>query len=128
MNSKISGGVQVTAEPFYQPDQSNPLNQEFMFAYRITIENKNDFPVKLLRRHWYIFDSNGISREVEGEGVVGVQPVILPSSSYQYISGCSLNTEMGKMQGSYLLENLHNKQTFQVSIPSFNMIAPIKLN
>jgi ApaG protein len=69
-----------------------------------------------------------VSREVEGEGVVGVQPVILPSASYQYISGCSLNTEMGKMQGSYLLENLHNKQTFQVIIPSFNMIAPIKLN
>jgi ApaG protein len=128
MNSKISGGVQITAEPFYQPEESNPVNGEFVFAYRITIENKNDFPVKLLRRHWHIFDSNGEMREVEGEGVVGIQPVILPSNSYKYISGCHLKSEMGKMQGSYLLENLHTKNTFQVIIPPFNLIAPLKLN
>ena len=128
MNSKISGGVQITAEPFYQPEESNPISREFMFAYRITIENKNEFPVKLLRRHWHIFDSNGEVREVEGEGVVGIQPVILPSNSYKYISGCNLKSELGKMQGSYLLENLHTKKTFQVIIPPFNLIAPLKLN
>ncbi len=128
MNSMISGGVQITAEPFYQPEESNPINREFMFAYRITIENKNEFPVKLLRRHWHIFDSNGEIREVEGEGVVGVQPTILPSDSYKYISGCNLKSELGKMQGSYLLENLHTKKTFQVIIPAFNLIASLKLN
>lgn len=99
-----------------------------MFAYKITIENNNEFPVKLLRRHWHIYDSNGSIREVEGEGVVGIQPVIVPAASYQYISGCNLRSEIGKMQGSYLLENLNNKKTFNVTIPAFEMLAPFKMN
>ena len=97
MNSIISEGVEVSVETFYQPDYSNPINNEFMFAYRITIENHNSFSVKLHRRHWNIFDSNGSFREVEGEGVVGLQPVITSGEKYQYVSGCNLKTEMGKM-------------------------------
>jgi ApaG protein len=128
MNSKISGGVTISVETFYQPEYSNPLNQEFMFAYKITIQNNNDFPVKLLRRHWHIFDSNGIERIVEGEGVVGIQPVILPAAAYQYISGCNLKTEIGKMHGNYILENMNTHHTFNVIIPAFSMTAPLKLN
>lgn len=128
MISKISGGVKISVETFYQPEYSNPLNSEFMFAYKITIENNNDFPVKLLRRHWYIYDSDGSVREVEGEGVVGIQPVITPAASYQYISGCNLRSEMGKMLGTYLLENANNKNTFDVAIPAFEMQAPFKMN
>jgi ApaG protein len=82
MISKISEGVEISVEIFYQSDYSNPLNQEFMFAYRITIENHNNFTVKLLRRHWFIFDSNGEHREVEGEGVIGIQPVLKPGETY----------------------------------------------
>ncbi len=128
MNSKISGGVKVSVETFYQSEYSNPINSEFMFAYKITIENNNEFSVKLLRRHWHIYDSNGSIREVEGEGVVGIQPVIAPGNSYQYISGCNLRSELGKMQGTYLLENLNNKKTFNVTIPAFDMLAPFKMN
>lgn len=128
MVSKISSGVEITVETFYQSDYSNPLNHEFMFAYRITIENHNGFAVKLLRRHWFIFDSNGDKREVEGEGVVGVQPVLEPNERYQYVSGCNLRSEMGKMFGNYLMENLNNKTTFQVKIPAFQMIFPFKGN
>lgn len=128
MISKISGGVKISVETFYQPEYSNPLNSEFMFAYKITIENNNDFPVKLLRRHWYIYDSDGSVREVEGEGVVGIQPIITPAASYQYISGCNLRSEMGKMLGTYLLENANNKNTFDVAIPAFEMQAPFKMN
>lgn len=128
MISKISAGIEVTVETFYQSEYSNPLKGEFMFAYRITIENHNKFAVKLLRRQWFIFDSNGEKREVEGEGVVGVQPVLLASEHYQYVSGCSLKTEMGKMWGSYQMENLNNKELFAVKIPSFELLAPSKLN
>ena len=128
MISKISGGVKISVETFYQPEYSNPLNSEFMFAYKITIENNNDFPIRLLRRHWHIYDSDGSMREVEGEGVVGIQPVIEPAASYQYISGCNLRSEMGKMHGTYLLENVNNKKTFDVSIPSFEMHVPFKMN
>jgi ApaG protein len=128
MISTISEGIEVSVETFYQKDYSNPLQQDFMFAYRITIENHNSFPVKLLRRFWEIFDSNGDHRVVEGEGVVGVQPLIMPGKQYQYVSGCNLKTELGKMQGYYNMENVENREAIQVKIPAFKMIAPIKLN
>lgn len=128
MISKISEGIQISVETFYQPDYSNPVSSEYMFAYRITIENNNTFPVKLLRRHWYIYDATGALREVEGEGVVGVQPQINPTEKYQYISGCNLRTEMGKMYGTYLMENSNNKKQFDVAIPAFEMTVPFKMN
>jgi ApaG protein len=128
MISKISEGVNIIVENFYQPDYSNPASSEYMFAYRITIENNNTFPVKLLRRHWFIYDATGSLREVEGEGVVGVQPQINPGQKYQYISGCNLRTEMGKMYGTYLMENSNNKKQFNVIIPAFEMTVPFKMN
>ncbi|TAL50592.1 MAG: Co2+/Mg2+ efflux protein ApaG [Chitinophagaceae bacterium] len=128
MISLISEGVEVSVETFYQQDYSNPLQSEFMFAYRISLENHNSFAVKLHRRHWYIFDSNGSYREVEGEGVVGVQPVLTPGEKYQYVSGCNLRSEMGKMHGTYQMENLDNKQMFDVNIPAFEMFVPFKNN
>ncbi len=128
MVSKISEGIQISVETFYQSDYSNPLNNEYMFAYRITIENHNNFTVKLLRRQWYIFDSNGEHREVEGEGVVGLQPVLRPTEQFQYVSGCNLRTEMGTMKGFYTMENQNNKLTFNVNIPVFEMIVPFKNN
>ncbi|MBI1782103.1 MAG: Co2+/Mg2+ efflux protein ApaG [Sphingobacteriales bacterium] len=128
MTSKISEGVRISVETFYQQDYSNPMAGEYMFAYRITIENNNTFSVKLLRRHWHIFDSNSQHREVEGDGVVGVQPILNPGEQYQYVSGCNLRTEMGKMHGTYLMENLNSKQNFSVNIPLFEMIVPFKMN
>jgi len=128
MISKISEGINIIVETFYQPDYSNPVTSEYMFAYRITIENNNTFPVKLLRRHWHIYDATGSQREVEGEGVVGVQPQINPGEKYQYISGCNLRTEMGKMHGTYLMENINNKKKFDAIIPAFEMTVPFKMN
>ena len=128
MISKISEGVTISVETFYQPEYSNPITSEFMFAYRITIENNNSFPVQLLRRHWYIFDSNAEHREVEGEGVVGEQPYVAPGETYRYVSGCNLNTEIGKMYGTYLMERQLDKKLFFVKIPEFRMVVPSKLN
>ena len=128
MTSMISEGVKVSVETFYQQDYSNPLQSEFMFAYRITIENHNSFPVKLHSRHWHIFDSDGSFREVEGEGVVGLRPVLRPTEQLQYVSGCNLRTEMGTMKGFYTMENQNNKLTFNVNIPVFEMIVPFKNN
>ncbi len=128
MVSKVSEGVLVSVETFYQADYSNPQQGEYMFAYRITIENKNSFTIQLQRRHWHIFDSNGENREVEGEGVVGEQPVLKPGEQYQYVSGCNLKSEMGKMYGTYEMENLDSKQLFDVNIPPFDLIVPNKMN
>ena len=128
MVSQISGGVKISVETFYQPEFSNPFNSEFMFAYRITLENNNEFSVRLLSRHWHIFDSDGTVKEVEGEGVVGVQPRIAPLQEYQYMSGCNLRSEIGRMHGTYLMENLQTHETFRVFIPAFDMQVPFKMN
>ena len=128
MVSKVTEGVKVTVESFYQPDYSNPMNAEFMFAYRVTIENHNAFAVQLLCRHWTIFDSNASRREVDGDGVVGIQPKIIPGDRYQYISGCNLKTEMGKMHGTYTMLNLEKNREFLVNIPVFHMTVPFKMN
>lgn len=126
--SKSSAGVKISVEVFYQSEYSNPTNNEFMFAYKVTIENGNSFAIKLMRRHWFIFDGAGNEREVEGEGVIGMQPIIQPNTSYTYISGCNLRTEMGKMYGTYQMENIQTNSHFTVQIPLFEMIVPFKLN
>ena len=128
MESIVTEGVKISVEQFYQPDYSNPQQREFMFAYRVTIENFNSFPVQLLRRHCFIQDSSAEQREVEGEGVIGIQPIIAPQDQYQYISGCNLKTELGQMFGTYLMENVHTKVKFNVKIPVFQMEAPFKRN
>ena len=128
MQTTTTEGVKISVETFYQPDYSQPLTNEFMFAYRITIKNESGYSVKLLRRHWHIVDSSGIHREVEGEGVVGVQPTIEPGQSHQYVSGSHLKTEMGKMYGTYLMERVSDGKAFYVAIPEFQLQAPFKMN
>lgn len=128
MVMQVTKGVKVCVETFYQEKYSNPVRNEHMFAYRITIENEGEHPIKLLNRQWYIFDATGEYREVSGEGVVGKQPVINPLDHYQYVSGCNLNSEMGRMYGYYEMQRLTDGKLFVVSIPEFEMIAPQKLN
>lgn len=128
MVSETSAGIQVSADVQFQPGFSNPIAGELFFSYAITIENLNNYPVQLLRRHWYIFESTGIWQEVEGEGVVGVQPVIQPGQEYRYTSGCNLKTEMGKMQGTYQMVRYGTRQQFEVIIPDMEMIYPFKNN
>jgi len=128
METKVTEGVRISVETFYQPDFSKPLSNEFMFAYRIIIKNESDNAIRLLRRHWYIWDSNGITKEVEGEGVVGVQPLIEPGESYQYVSGSHLHSEIGKMSGTYMMERLIDGKIFYVNIPEFRLQAPFKMN
>jgi ApaG protein len=128
MVQQVTEGVKIMVETFYQPKQSNPLNSEYLFAYRITIENLTSNPLKLVSRHWHIVDSNGSHREVEGEGVVGKQPIILPGDSYNYTSAANLNSDIGKMYGTYLMEDLYDKKNLTVSIPEFQLVTPAKMN
>ncbi|MEJ7779235.1 MAG: Co2+/Mg2+ efflux protein ApaG [Daejeonella sp.] len=128
MVTKITDGVKISVETIYQPEYSNPANEHFMFAYRVNIENLTENSVQLLNRHWHIFDSNGTKREVEGEGVVGQQPVIEPGNTHEYVSGCNLKTDMGSMKGSYEMERVVDGVKFRVNIPEFYLMAPYKLN
>lgn len=126
MVTSITHGVKVSVETFYQPEYSK--RGEYVFAYRITIENKSEHSVQLLRRHWHIYDGMGNWREVEGEGVVGETPVIHPGHLHQYVSGCHLVAPMGKMKGSYLMERGSDSMLFDVEIPEFHMAAPFLFN
>jgi ApaG protein len=128
MVEMITDGIKVSVETFYLESYSNPLSNNYMFSYRITILNTTSFPMQLLSRKWNIFDSTGIFRQVEGEGVVGVQPVISSGESYEYVSGCNLQSDMGKMYGLYTFKNLHFNQMQTIGIPEFTMVAPFKSN
>jgi ApaG protein len=128
MYSTTTNGIEIKVEVFYQKDNSNPFNNDFAFAYSITVINQNAYAVQLLRRTWHIFDSNGEYRMVEGEGVIGVTPVIFNHKPFTYVSGCNLNSEMGKMHGFYTMLNMQNNKEFEVVIPAFDLIAPSKLN
>ncbi len=128
MVTEITEGVKVTVLTEYQSEYSSPLQEHFVFTYKISIENCSEYTVQLLRRHWYIHDGNGILREVEGEGVVGVQPVLEPGEHHEYVSGCNLKTSIGKMYGTYLMERIVDGKHFKVRIPEFTMIVPYRLN
>lgn len=128
MTTQITDGVKVSIETVYQPEYSNPDNEHFMFAYKIRIENLGDYSVQLLKRHWHIFDSNGIKREVKGDGVVGLQPIIPPGEVHEYVSGCNLKTDIGYMEGTYEMLREVDGTTFEVVIPQFSLITPYRLN
>ena len=80
MITKLTAGIKVSVEIQYNAKQSHPIASHYFFVYSITITNVSDYTVQLKKRHWYIFDSNGIKSEVEGEGVVGEQPILIPGS------------------------------------------------
>lgn len=130
MVQQVTQGISISVETFYQEDQSNSMRNEHLHAYRITIENQSPSPIKLISRHWYIADTYyGTNiKEVEGDGVVGEQPIIQPGEVYQYISACNLRSDIGKMYGTYEMENLFNKSRFTVNIPEFLLVAPFKGN
>lgn len=128
MVSSVTEGVKVSVKTEYQSDYSSPLQAHYVFTYRITIENASDYTIQLLRRHWLIFDTNGTVREVEGEGVVGLQPVLEPGEVHEYVSGCNLRSSIGKMAGTYLVERIIDGKQVRVTIPEFTMVVPYKLN
>lgn len=128
MTTQTTSGVKISVESIYQSEYSNPENQHFMFAYRITIENQSEYTVQLMRRHWNIMDSIGSNKQVDGEGVVGEQPILAPGEVHQYVSGCNLKSEMGYMEGYYEMLRQFDNSTFHVHIPRFNLIASYRLN
>lgn len=111
--------VRVEVECRYSPDRSEPAKREFFFLYTVRITNEGDDPVQLLNRHWIITNAHGRVEEVRGPGVVGQQPRLAPGESFEYTSGCPLDTTFGSMRGSYELVDLERREHFQVEIAPF---------
>ena len=116
-------GVTVRVSVSYLPEQSEPRRGRWFWGYHIRIENEGEQAVQLLTRHWIITDGRGARHTVEGEGVVGEQPLVEPGASFDYVSGCPLATPTGAMQGSYRVVG-EDGRAFDVDIPRFPLIAP----
>jgi ApaG protein len=115
--------VCIQVQSIYVESQSIPEADRYVFAYTITIRNLGRFEVQLLSRYWLITNGNGRQTTVQGEGVIGQQPVIHPGNEYQYTSGAVLETPLGTMEGHYEMLD-HQGQTFRTAIPVFRLAIP----
>jgi ApaG protein len=119
----ITRGIAVSVEPTYLEANSSPESSQYLWAYRVTIENQGRETVQLLSRHWMITNARGELTEVKGPGVVGEQPMLKPGESYQYTSGAPLNTPSGMMGGAYQMES-ESGERFDIEIPTFSLDGP----
>ena len=122
-NSAETHDVIVRVAVNFLPDQSAPDQARWFWSYHVRIENGGDAPIQLLARHWRITDGRGQVYEVQGQGVVGETPVILPGGSYDYVSGCPLDTPSGRMSGHYQFA-MEDGTIFAATIPEFLLSAP----
>lgn len=117
-------GIIVRVAVNFLPEQSDVAKRRWFWAYHIRLENVGDMACQLLTRRWLIRDATGRQHAVEGEGVVGEQPVLQPGCSYDYVSGCPLDTSSGSMVGSFNFIG-EDGARFDVAVPKFRLTAPV---
>jgi len=122
-NVATTRGVTVRVAVSYLAEQSDPSISRWFWSYHVRIENGSERSVQLLSRSWRIVDGRGVVHEVHGEGVVGEMPLIPPGGSFDYVSGCPLDTPGGSMSGSYRMVD-ENGNSFDVEIPEFALVSP----
>jgi ApaG protein len=127
MNSKTPYTIDVEVESRFVPDQSQPTDNRYVFAYTITLRNAGETGAQLMTRHWVIKDANGKVEEVRGDGVVGEQPWMRPGESFEYTSGAVLETAVGTMEGTYSMIADDGTQ-FDAPIPTFVLSIPRTLH
>lgn len=115
--------IRVSAQTAYLPEQSDPAQSRYVFAYTITITNRGSVPAQLISRHWIITDAEDKVQEVRGLGVVGEQPRLKPGESFEYTSGTAIATPVGTMRGSYQLV-AEDGTRFETPIPPFTLAMP----
>jgi ApaG protein len=121
--SSSSHQITVSVRTEYRVVESDPSQNVYFYVYHITIANQSKSPVQLLSRTWLIQNGIGENRMIEGEGVIGVQPIIEPNETFSYASYCELNTPIGSMHGHYTMTNLHTQAQMSVLIPKFRLEA-----
>ncbi|MCP9222842.1 Co2+/Mg2+ efflux protein ApaG [Erythrobacter sp. LQ02-29] len=122
-HAATTDGITVRVVANYLPEQSRPDDGKWFWVYHIRIENGSHERVQLVSRHWRIADADGRVSHVDGEGVVGEQPVLNPGRSHDYVSGCPLETPFGTMEGFYTFHR-EDGHPFEVRIPFFPLAAP----
>lgn len=127
MSEHVPYLIDVEAQAFYVPEQSDEEENHYVFTYLIRISNKGSQPAQLISRHWFIRDLENHEHEVEGEGVVGEQPVIQPGQTFEYMSGTALESPVGTMRGSYQMRSEDGTE-FDAPIPEFLLSVPRTLH
>ncbi|MCF6297924.1 MAG: Co2+/Mg2+ efflux protein ApaG [Flavobacteriaceae bacterium] len=128
MVQQITKGIKISITSNFEERRYQHNKIYYAFSYSITIKNQSSDAVQLLSRHWNIFDSLNNIEIIEGDGVVGEKPVILPKESYTYSSYCLLTSSMGAMDGYYNMINFTSSRQFKVQIPIFQLILPATFN
>ena len=123
MYTKTTHNIKVSVEVVYLEEQSQPSTHQYMWAYRVRLENLGKHPVRLIGRHWEVTDALGRMQEVFGEGVVGQTPVLEPNIPFEYTSGTPLSTPSGIMMGDYTMLT-KDGQEFIINIPPFSLDSP----
>ncbi|MCK6506545.1 Co2+/Mg2+ efflux protein ApaG [Myxococcota bacterium] len=123
----VTRGVRVQVQPEFLPDQSSPEDKLWVHAYHVTITNEGADTVQLVSRHWVITNADGKEEHVRGPGVVGFQPVLAPGESFQYSSGCPLDTAVGSMHGSFQMIDRGGAR-FDAAVGPFTLAEPFALN
>jgi ApaG protein len=121
-NVAVTRGIAVRVAVSFLPEQSDPRTARWFWSYHVRIENGSDRAVQLLSRSWTIVDGRGTVHDVVGEGVVGEMPLIAPGASFDYVSGCPLDTSSGVMSGSYRMVDADGS-AFDVEIPRFQLLS-----
>lgn len=124
MVQQITNGIKISVNTQYQGTHLNQLIKYFIFSYAITIENQTDDVVQLVSRRWYIFDALKQHEIIDGEGVIGEKPILLPKQLFSYRSNCLLISELGSMRGFFKMINITTNKNFKVLIPSFQLTLP----
>ena len=119
----MSENVNIEVETRYVERESDPAQKRFVFAYTITVTNVGAAPAQLLNRHWFVTDGNGEVKEVQGAGVVGKQPRIVPTQAFRYTSAVILPTPVGTMHGEYEFQR-DDGERFFAPIPAFALVLP----
>ena len=128
MFSKITSNIKVSVVPEYDSKNSYPSENRHVFKYNIVIENKSDFPVKIMKRKWLSFDVGFGFTEVVGDGVIGLTPELQSGEIFTYFSNVMLRSGVGNMSGKYLLRNLETNEDFEIDIPKFNLLSEVLSN
>ncbi len=122
-HAATTAGITVRVAVNFLPEQSQPAAGKWFWMYHIRIENGGDAPMTLRSRHWRITDGRGMVNHVDGDGVVGEQPLLAPGESHDYVSGCPLTTPHGSMEGFYTFANAAGEPV-EIRIPYFPLAAP----
>ncbi|MDQ1096382.1 MULTISPECIES: Co2+/Mg2+ efflux protein ApaG [Chryseobacterium] len=128
MFSKTTSNIKVSVVPEYDTKNSYPSENRYVFKYNITIENSGNFPVKVLKRKWLVFDVGFGYTEIVGDGVIGLTPEIAVGEKFDYFSNVMLRSGVGNMSGKYLIRNMETNENFEVDIPKFNLLSEVLSN